>query len=582
VKQAPPAEGPYLEHLRGLWAQRWPTGFAHRPEYAFGEIPLTEYLRHRARRQPDTAACIFYGTEMTFARLDALSDRFARLLAAHNVRRGDRVAVFLPNCPQFAIAFFGVLKLGCIHVPVNPLFKEHELEYELQDSGAEVIVAQDQLFGLVESVWSNTSLRLALTTNVADMLPDTPTIPVPASIRLPRLACEGAIDLLSALEAVTAATPLPEVGLDDMAALNYTGGTTGLPKGCIHTQRDMLYTAATYCGIASQTRADDVSLCFYPVFWIAGENMGLTFPVFTGTTCVLLARWDPLAFLAATERHRVTNSAMLVDNVVELMDHPRFGDYDLRTLRKLRVSSFVKKLGIDHRRRWEALTGVTLIESAWGMTETHTCDTFTSGMQDGDMDLRSQPVFVGLPVPGTEFQIRDFRTGELCPLGTEGELWVHSPSLLKGYWQKPEETARSLRDGWLATGDIGLIDTDGYIHYLGRRKEMLKVNGMSVFPTELEGLLGRHPQVVGSAVIGRADAARGEVPVAFVRLTNEGRATLTESELVAWCREHMAVYKVPEIHFVDEFPLTATGKIKKDELALSQSHATAPAAGFRS
>jgi acyl-CoA synthetase (AMP-forming)/AMP-acid ligase II len=257
---------------------------------------------------------------------------------------------------------------------------------------------------------------------------------------------------------------------------------------------------------------------------------------------------------------------MLVDNVVELMDQPRLGDYDLRSFRKLRVSSFVKKLDVEYRRRWHALTGMTLIESAWGMTETHTCDTFTSGMQDDDMDLRAQPVFVGLPLPGTEFEIRDFATGELCPLGAEGELWVRSPSLLKAYWQKPEETARALRDGWLATGDIGLIDPDGYIHYLGRRKEMLKVNGMSVFPTEIEGLLGRHPLVVGSAVIGRPDAMRGEVPVAFVLVVPERRSGLTEAELSAWCREHMAVYKVPEIHFLDKLPLTATGKVKKEEL----------------
>jgi acyl-CoA synthetase (AMP-forming)/AMP-acid ligase II len=559
-------EATYLAHLRTLWAEHWPSGVPREAEYPFGEVPLTEYLREWAHRQPEKPAYIFYGTEITFAQLDELSDRFAALLSVHNIQCGERIAVFLPTCPQFAIVFFGLLKLGCVHVPVNPLFKEHELEYELQDSGASAIVAQDQLFGLVESVWARTNLRLAFTTSVTDMLPATPSLPVPASIVQPKLTWDSAPDLLPALETTTGVSTPAGVGLDDVAALNYTGGTTGMPKGCIHTQRDMLYTAATYCTVASQTRPDDVTLCFYPVFWIAGENMALTFPVFTGTTCVLLARWDPVAFLTAVERHHVTNSAMLVDNVVEVMDQPRFGEYDLRSFRKLRVSSFVKKLDVAYRRRWHALTGVTLIESAWGMTETHTCDTFTSGMQDDDMDLRAQPVFVGLPMPGTEFEIRDFLTGELCPLGSEGELWVRSPSLLEAYWHKPEETTRALHDGWLATGDIGLIDSEGYIHYLGRRKEMLKVNGMSVFPTEIEGLLGRHPQVVGSAVIGRPDSTRGEVPVAFVRLVQEARSTLTESELREWCRAHMAVYKVPEIHFVEEFPLTATGKVKKDEL----------------
>jgi long-chain acyl-CoA synthetase len=559
-------ETEYLSRLRQLWAERWPKDAPLDAHYAFGEVPLTEYLRQWARRLPDKPAYIFYGAVLTFAELDALSDRFAALLAANGVRRGDRVAVFLPTCPQFAIAFFGILKLGCVHVPVNPLFKEYELEYELSDSGAEVILAQDQLFGLVQSVWPRTNLRLALTTNSTDMLPPTPSLPVPESILQPKRVWDNAQDLLPELQSVSAGAPSAEIGLDDIAALNYTGGTTGMPKGCVHTQRDMIYTAASYSTVASQTQPDDVTLCFYPVFWIAGEDMALIFPIFTGTTCVLLARWDPVTFMAAVERHRVTTSAMLVDNVVEIMDHPSFGDYDLSSLRKLRVSSFVKKLGIDLRRRWEALTGITLIESSWGMTETHTCDTFTSGMQEDDMDLHSQPVFVGLPVPGTEFEIRDFDTGELCALDHEGELWVRSPSLLKMYWQKPEETARALRNGWLATGDIGLIDGRGYIHYLGRRKEMLKVNGMSVFPTEIEGLLGRHPLVVGSAVVGRPDFEQGEAPVAFVRLEPEAHGNLSEAQLAAWCREHMAVYKVPEIHFVDEFPLTATGKVKKQEL----------------
>jgi acyl-CoA synthetase (AMP-forming)/AMP-acid ligase II len=206
-----------------------------------------------------------------------------------------------------------------------------------------------------------------------------------------------------------------------------------------------------------------------------------------------------------------------------------------------------------------------MIEAAWGMTETHTCDTFTTGQQADDFDLKSQPIFVGLPVPGTEFKITSFETDELLPLGAEGEIVVRSPSLLKSYWNKPEATAASLRDGWFHTGDIGLLDDAGFLHFLGRRKEMLKVNGMSVFPAEIEALLGQHPAVAGSGVIGRADEARGQAPVAFV-LAKEG-AGLTEAALAAWCRQNMATYKVPAIHIVDQLPMTATGKVKKEELA---------------
>jgi long-chain acyl-CoA synthetase len=227
--------------------------------------------------------------------------------------------------------------------------------------------------------------------------------------------------------------------------------------------------------------------------------------------------------------------------------------------------SFVKKLNIDYRRRWQKLVGTVLAESAWGMTETHTSDTFTTGMQDDDFDLKSRPTFVGLPVSGTEFKICDFETGAIVPLGAEGEICCRTPSLLKGYWNKPDATAETLRDGWLHSGDIGVIDEDGYLHYLGHRKEMIKVKGMSVFPGEVEALLGQHPAIVGSGVVPRADEERGQVPVAFVLLKPEA-AGITPKVIENWCRERMASFKVPEVRIVDALPMTATGKVKKQEL----------------
>jgi fatty-acyl-CoA synthase len=262
--------------------------------------------------------------------------------------------------------------------------------------------------------------------------------------------------------------------------------------------------------------------------------------------------------------------AMPVDGAVELMDHPRFGEFDLSSLRQVRVVSFVKKLNLDYRRRWQALTGGILAEAAWGMTETHTSDTFTTGFQDDDFDLHAQPVFVGLPVPGTEFKICDFDTGALKPLGVDGEIRVRSPSLLKGYWNKPEATAEALAGGWLRTGDIGLLDEQGFLHFLGRRKEMLKVKGMSVFPPEIEAVLGQHPVVLGSGVVGRVDAQRGEVPVAFVQLKpglSAADVAGAVQSLIDWCHSRMAAYKLPEIRLVDSLPMTATGKVKKQDLS---------------
>jgi long-chain acyl-CoA synthetase len=558
-------EETYLATLRVRHREKWPAGMPREPVYPAGEVPLADYLRHWAKVQGEKPAFIFYGATLTYRELDEASDRFAALLAAKGIKKGDRVAVFLPNSLQFIIAFFGILKCGGVHVPVNPLFREHELLYELNDTQAEVIVALDQLMPLVRAVKDRSSLRCVFVTSFAEALPAEPTLPVPPTLREPKIACPDAIDFLPAIAQAAGAPPAVAIGIDDIAALNYTGGTTGMPKGCVHTHRDMIYTAATACTIALETSPDDIGLCFYPVFWIAGEDLGLIFPIFSGATYVLLARWDPLAFMTAVETYKVNLMSMLVDNAVEVMDHPELARFDLSSLRKVRVSSFVKKLNPAFRARWREITGVTMMEAAWGMTETHTCDTFTVGMQDGDMDLLSQPIFVGLPMPGTEFKICDFDTGALMPLDVEGELCVRSPSLLKAYWNKPDATIDALRNGWLHTGDIGVIDNDGYLHFLGRRKEMLKVKGMSVFPAEIEALLGQHPLIIGSGVIGRLDAERGQVPVAFVRLAPD--KPISTDELAAWCRQNMATYKVPEIRIVDELPMTATGKVKKEELA---------------
>lgn len=499
-----------LAASRALWRRNWPAGIPREPSYPFGEIPLGDYVRRWAALQPDKVAVIFYGNVLTYAEMDRLSDRFAALLARLGVGAGDRVALLLPNCPQFHVAFFSILKCGAVHVPVNPMFKEAELAYELNDTGATVLVAQDQLMELVRAARPGMSaLRHVLVTSLAEMLPESPSLPVPPAAAKPRLACPDAVDLMPALEAETGAPPAVQPDLEAPAALNYTGGTTGLPKGCVHTQRDMLYTAATTCAVTGPATRDDVFLNFHPVFWIAGENFGLLFPLFLGATVVQFARWDPIAFMQAVQLYRVTAATLLVDNAVAIMDHPDVGRYDLYSLRRTRVSSFVKKLNAEYRRRWLALTGTVMVEAAWGMTETHTCDTFTTGMQEGGRDL-AQPIFVGLPVPGTEFRICDFDTGATLPLGQEGEIVVRSPSQLKAYWNRPAETAAALRGGWFHTGDIGMLDGDGFLHFLGRRKEMLKVNGMSVFPAEIEAMLGQHPAVTGSGVIGRGRTRPGE------------------------------------------------------------------------
>ena len=557
-------ERDYLDRLRELQQAVWPTGQPREPQYPLGQRPLTHYLKHWAQSVPDKPAVRFYGHDLSYAELDDLSSRFATLLLDNGVQPGDRVAVYLPNCPQLHIVFYGILRAGAVHCPVSPMATPMELAYQLKDCGARVIVSFDQLLPAVRQVAEECRLRLLISTSLSELCPAEPPFAVPDLLLAPKLPITDTIDLLPALADIEPRTDLPEPTLDEIAALNYTGGTTGLPKGCIHTHGDMLYTCASFLPAALGLDSERVSLNFMPEFWIAGENAGLLFPVFGGTTLVLLARWDALAFMGAVQHYRVNHTGLLVDSAAEILDHPQRNEFDLSSLQVTSCVSFIRKLTPEYRRRWRELTGCTLFETSFGMTETHTCDTFTAGLQEGDFDLKSAPTFVGLPVPGTEFKVCDFDTGALLPLGSEGELCVRSPSLLKGYWNKPEASAEALRDGWLHTGDSGVITEQGFIRYLGRRKEMLKVNGMSVFPAELEAMLGQHPDITASAVIGRPDPRRGESPLAFV-VARPGSGLSTDS-LAAWCREVMASYKVPELRLVDSLPMTATGKVKKNEL----------------
>jgi len=562
-------EQTYFDSLQAR--QSWPETVPRQPCYPHGEIALCDYLRAWAKTRGEQDALIFYGTRISFAEMDAQSERCAALLHQTGVRAGDRVAVILGNCPQFFYAFFGILKLGAIHVPVNPLFKEAELVHELGDAGARVAIALDSYAPLLLKVRERVGVETIFTTALGELLPATPEIALPPGLDAAYQAVHGTTAFLSALAACPAQAPAHTPDLDAPAALNYTGGTTGLPKGCIHTQRDMLYTAATSATVAGVVSteapaadADDISLGFLPMFWIAGENAALLHTAFTGGSLVLLARWDPLAAMQAIARYRIRRCALLVDNALEVLEHPRLAQYDLRSIKVTRVISFVRKITPDFRRRWQQVTGSIAAEAAWGMTETHTQDTFTTDMQAGDRDLQGRPGFVGLPMPGTRIKICDFDSGALMEHGQEGEIVVHTPSLFKGYWQKPEASAEVLRGNWFHTGDIGMYDEHGCLHYLGRRKEMLKMRGMSVFPAEVEILLGQHPQILSAAVVGRNDADKGQVPVAFVQL--RAGAQCSAEELQAWCREQMASYKVPEIRLITEWPMTTTGKIRKHEL----------------
>lgn len=559
----------YLDHVRTLHDEVWPEGLPREPHYPQGEKTVVDYLSAWAATHPDKPALQFYGYELTYAQLDDLSTRFANALRGLGVKPGDGVSVFMPNCPQFHIAYFGIFKAGAVHMPISPLSKEMELRHQMGDSKPKVAFCFDGLLPVMAPVCHELGIPHLIATSYAEIRPEHPVATLPELFDGPkRELSDGVLDFFPMLDAASS-TPLEEAPrLDDLAALNYTSGTTGLPKGVMHTHRNLIGTMAAFYptafGVVSAQGSDKVMLNYLPEFWIAGENTGLLLPIYAGATLVLMARWDAEAFMELVDHYKVNEAVLLVDSVDEVLNHPELGKYDLTSLTDTPCISFIKKLNSDYRKRWRELTGVAMHECAYGMTETHTCDTFTRGFQAYDFDLSFAPAFLGLPVPGTEVKICDFATGKLMPLGEEGEIVIRTPTMMKGYWNKPEVNATLFEDGWYRTGDLGMLTAQGFIRYLGRRKEMLKVNGMSVFPTEVESMLGQHPSIASCGVIGRPDESKGQVPVAFVTL-KEGYDE-DENSLREWCKKSMAVFKVPEIKIQEKLPMTATGKIRKTEL----------------
>ncbi|GAB3363649.1 AMP-binding protein [Amycolatopsis echigonensis] len=542
----------YLDDVRARQARVRPANTPDRLVLPLGELSIPGHVDHWARERPGQAAIVHEGRAISYAELADLVARVAGWLAGAGVRPGDRVAVDLPNCPQFTVAMLAILRLGAVHVPVNPMFQHAELVHELADSGATVLVAVDSVLPVVVAALPETQVRRVLVTSLSDTAPDLP----------------DGLDATPWSEAVAHA-PAPEhpADLDALAALNYTGGTTGLPKGCQHTQRHMLYTAATAAAATGHTvETGYVPLCYLPVFWIAGEDLGILNPIVLGGTSVLMTRWDAGAALAAIERHGVTSMVGTVENYLELLEHPDLPARDLSSLKMPMAVSFVRKLTQDVRAAWREAVGAhsVLCEAAYGMTETHTFDATPYGMSEGDKDLLAEPVFCGVPMPGTDIAVVEFGTLHPLPLGEAGEIVVRSPSVMTGYWNRPDATAAQLDRGWLHTGDNGRLDEDGCLHYLGRDKDLIKVKGMSVFPAEVELLLTRHPAVRTAAVVPAADPESGQVPVAFVSLAPD--ASVSAAELRAWAKTAMAPYKVPLVEVVGEFPMTATGKIRKVEL----------------
>ncbi|WP_040347030.1 class I adenylate-forming enzyme family protein [Neobacillus bataviensis] len=542
-----------VEKTRPYWPAQLPAELA----YLQGEKPLFAYLEQHGKTKPSATAYIFYGAEITWGALLNYVNRFSNYLAGKGVKKGSCVALYLQNCPQYIIAHFAIQKLGGIVVPLNPMFKENELAYYLEEAPIEGIIAGSEGYPQVKKAIEKTrTLAFNVTTNFEDFLPQKSEWKFPEELILPKQTFTDTDDFYEILQTELPYEKNEDVNIwNDVGLMVFTSGTTGRPKGALLTYGNALFkTAATVQ--ANGMSDQEILMASAPLCHIAGMVMGLNTPVYTGRPCVLFTRFDPLGTVEAIEKYAVSFWYSIAPMNWAILQLPGISERNLSSLKTNLATSFGVQITKELAENWRAVTkGCALYEASYGLSETHTCDTF---MPKDKIKFGS----CGIPIFETTIRIIDHETGKEQPAGKQGEIVVKSPGVFKGYLNRPDATAATLKDGWVHTGDIGYLDEDGYLFFLGRVKEMIKSSGYSIFPEDVEALLNLHPAIRQSAVIGVPDPVKGEVVKAFVVLHELQKDTLTAADLIQWAKETMAAYKYPRyIEIIYQLPATPSGKV---------------------
>ena len=538
--------------------------------------PLTWLIDRASSRYPDHTALIYYGTKLTYAQFSHYANCFAFALQRLGVQKGDRVAIALPNIPQYPIAFYGALKAGAIVVPTNPLYTEREMQYQLADAGARVIVMLDSLYPIVRAVRQQTALKHIIVTSPADFLPPVLRALYPLSQRRasnpePHLTSKelhhdrtlhsmhALLDSWSKDDGAAFYSPTP-VSTEDLAVLQYTGGTTGVSKGVMLTHRNLLAnTMQTGYWVPKACEGEEVMLCVAPFFHAYGLTVCMNFSILIAATMVLLPRFKAKDVVKAIRQYHATFfpgiPTMYLAIMREAAGHPTY-----LTSIKYCISG-AAPLPAKVQSDFEAITHGKLVEG-YGLSEagpvTH-CNPLTDECRNGS---------IGLPVPDVDAIIMNQETGEPAPIGALGEIVVKGPNIMQGYWKHDEETKAIFRDGWMRTGDLGTMDADGYFYMVERAKDVIIASGFKVYPREVEELLFQHPAVAEAAVTAAPDAYRGETVAAFVVLKSEIEASeQTKQELIEYCKQELTAYKVPKIlEFRKSLPKSLIGKVIRREL----------------
>jgi len=496
-----------------------------------------ELLTNSAAQYPDKAAIIFRDQTTSYAELDRRANQVANALMGLGVQKGDRVGLLLHNIPLYLEAYYGILKAGAVVVPMNVLYKQGEVAYIMRDSGAKVL--------LTFAPFAPVALA------AASEAPDLQRVVVAAPIEIP-----GAVSWAQAIGSAPETPPNVAVSEDDLAVLSYTSGTTGRPKGAMLTHGNLLANIDENSNIpAISVRSDDIVWLALPLFHIYGMNVGMNNTIRYGGTMLVVERFDPVSTLEGIQKHRVTVIYGAPPMFIAWSQVPTIRQTDMSSVRF--IASGAAALPVAIINLFQELTGAPISEG-YGLSESSPVLTANAA------GAQIKPGTVGPAIPGVEIKIVDDAGNEL-PHGQMGELIARGPNIMVGYWNKPDATADTLRDGWLYTGDLATEDDDGYFTIVDRKKDMIVVSGYNVYPREVEEMLYQHPAVADAAVVQYPDPYQGESVMAFV-VRKEGQ-DVSAQDLIDYCRSQMAVFKCPRrIEFVSELPKNNTGKVLRREL----------------
>jgi long-chain acyl-CoA synthetase len=526
-------------------------------------VPVFQFLDQAAEKTPAQPCTIYQDQIVRYGEMLSLANRLATALAAADLQKGDRVGLFLPNIPQFILAYFGVLKAGGVVVAMNPQYRQRELEYQAADSGATMLIGLENAYELFQSVRARTAIRSVILTRLEDAfdLPSWAAGVRPSTPDQPELSPgDRWLGDLVASQAVGAHPVLP-VTADDVAVFQYSGGTTGVPKGAVALHRNLVANTLMFRRwLVGLEERQETTVMAIPMYHVYGMVVGLSVSMLLGAKMVLIP--DPrnlVDLLRNIEKYRVSFFPGVPTMYALINQNPvvQAGKYDLRTIRACISGSapLLKQV----RERFEALTGAKLMEG-YGLSEAPTathCNPMFGEKRSGS---------IGLPLPDVEAGIVSLEDGRTPQSpGEPGELVIRSPQVMQGYHNRALETQETLRDGWLHTGDIAWMDADGYFYIIDRKKELIKVSGFQVWPREIEEVIASHSQVLEVSVAGIPDPIRGEAPKAWVVLRPGESAS--EEEVRGWCEDELVYYKVPvAVDFRESLPRTTVGKVLRREL----------------